>query len=137
MKSAGTMVVEGFSAAVPRRGCTGKTSARTTSVVNSETESTRDGCRNFFIRDLPIVTHNARRRATLPAPPRPPHDGRVRRRATFTVQASGGSGPSGGLTMLILSLIAAITTSIIMRFKEFKPAKVGVEKCDRPRRHQR
>jgi hypothetical protein len=137
MKSAGTTVVEGLSAAVPRRGCTGKTSARTTSVVTSETESTSDGCRNFFIRDLPIYTHNARRRATLPASPRPPHNGSLRRRATFTVQASGGSGPTGGLTMLILSLIAAITTSIIMRFNEPEPAKVAVEKRDRSRRHRR
>lgn len=39
--------------------------------------------------------------------------------------------------MLILSLFAAITTSIIMRFKEFKPAKVAVEKLDRSPRHQR
>ena len=39
--------------------------------------------------------------------------------------------------MLILSLIAAITTSIIMRFNELEPAKVAVEKRDRPRRHRR
>ena len=44
---------------------------------------------------------------------------------------------TGGLSMLILSLIAAITTSIIMRFNELEPARVALEESDRSWQHRR
>ncbi len=39
------------------------------------------------------------------------------------------------LTMILI--IAAVTTSIIMRFNELEPARVALEESDRPRRHRK